>query len=64
MVGHLENGDSDPLDDGYGDGTRLNTVDRAEGLSESYDTPGCRSVSSVSVSLAVSASVSASFHYL
>ena len=33
------NDDSDLLDDGYGYGTRLNTVGRAEGLSESCDTP-------------------------
>ena len=35
----VENGDSDPLDDGYGYGTRLNTVGRAERLSESCDIP-------------------------
>ena len=34
----VEDGDSDPLDDGYGYGTRLYTGGRAEGLSESCDT--------------------------
>ena len=38
VIDGVENGDSDPLVDGYGYGTRLNTVGRAEGLSESCDT--------------------------
>ena len=35
----VENDDSDPLGDGYGYRTRLYTVGRAEGLSESCDIP-------------------------
>lgn len=39
LFNNVENGDNNPLDDGYSYGTRLNTLNRAEGLNESCDTP-------------------------
>lgn len=39
MFRGVENGDNDPLNDGYGYRTRLYTVRRAEGLSESCGIP-------------------------